>query len=203
MTLTPNQFWHWFRGFAGQLPGDVIPDELQDELLSQLQQVDDRLYFLMATCATPKELIITADGNVEAFPSADALVAEANEVDGWQFFALKPPMGFAFRFQDGPIDLDVSQLWFMPLKSAADPAILGVRMALPDVDFVLKHQSVDAAYTILESALGERAVAEDIAHVEVTDLPPSPADDGYLELPQLAAYVEFHKRQHQCDEDSP
>lgn len=195
MTLTPNQFWLWFRGFASRLPGDDIPDELQDELLSQLQRVDDRLYFLMATGTTPKQLIITADGNTDAFPASDALVAEANDLAGWQFIALKPPMGFAFRFQDGPLDLDVAQLWFMPLKSSSDPKLLGVRIAFPDAGFVLKHQSVDAAYTILESALGERSVAEDIAHVDVADLPESPVDDGYLELPQLAAYIEFHKRQ--------
>lgn len=196
MQLSPSNFWHWFRGFSGRLPTDDIPDALQNELLSQLHRYDSRLYFLMATSSTPKELIITADGDVEAFQAADALVDEAIDMEGWKFFALKPPMGFDFRFQDGPIDLDVSQLWFMPLKSRENPAALGVQIGFPDADFVLDNQSVDAAYTILETAIGERSVANDIAHVTVDDLPKSPEENGYLELPRLPEFIAFYKRRH-------
>ncbi|MFN3148684.1 hypothetical protein [Bremerella sp.] len=194
MQLSPGQFWHWFRGFAGRLPDIDVPESLQDELLEQLQRYDDRLYYLMAVGAEPKELIITAEGNTEAFDSADALVEAALALEGWSFFSLKPPLGFDCRFQDGPIDLDVASLWFMPLMSPSYPDLLGVQIGFPDADFVLDNQSVDAAYTILELAIGERSVAEDIAHVAVDDLPDSPEENGYLELPRLPEFIEFHKR---------
>lgn len=108
----------------------------------------------------------------------------------------KPPIGFDFRFRDGPIDLDVSRLWFMPLKSADDPEALAIQIGFPDADFVLRHQSVDAAYTILETAIGERSCTEDIAQVVVDDLPDSPAESGYLELPRLPDFIAFFKRRH-------
>ncbi len=196
MKLPPSVFWTWFRGFAKRLPAGDIPDSLQDELLSQLQCFDDRLYFLLSTNSAPKELIVTAEGNVAAFDSADAIVAVAPELSGWRFHALKPAMGFDFCHTDGPIALDVSKLWFMPMKSSDDPTALGILVGFPNADFVLKHQSVDTAYTILETALGERSCTRDIAHVAVDDLPEAPVAEGYLKLPRLPEYVAFHKRRH-------
>ncbi|MBI1247459.1 hypothetical protein GC197_06375 [bacterium] len=195
MPLSPARFWNWFRGFADRLPVDEIPDTLQDELLSQLHGYDDRLYFLLSTDSTPRELIVTANGVLAAFEAADALVSAAPDLSGWKFHSLKPPMGFDFRHTDGPISLDVSQLWFVPLTTPQHPAALGVVIGLPDADFVYQHESVDTAYTIISTAIGERECAQEIAHFALTKLPDSPEENGYLELPRLPDYIEFHKRQ--------
>lgn len=199
MNLPPSAFWNWFREFASRLLVDPDPESLLDELLWQLQSFDDRLYFLVSINATPYELIITADGNEAAFASADTLVAAAPELPGWVIHSLKPAKGFSFRHTDGLISLDVSQLWFLPTRSANHPGALGIVLGLPDADFVLEHQSVDTAYTILESAIGERICARDIARVAVDDLPDSPAENGYLELPRLPEFIAFHKRQHHLE----
>jgi hypothetical protein len=196
MSLSPSTFWIWFRRFADQLPHGDVSVALQAELLSQLHRYDGRLYFLICTNALPCELIITAEGRVEAFESADLLVAAAPKLDGWKFIALKPPMGFNFRHTDGPISIDVSNLWFMPTNSSADPSALGVVIAIPDSNFVLKNQSVDTAYTILETSIGERSCTNDIAHVAVDDLPATPEEKGFLRLSQLPGYIAFHKRKH-------
>jgi len=196
MNNSPSIFWNWFRESAKRFLDDELPESLQDELLSQLHSFDDRLYFLLSTNATPKELIITAEGDEAAFPAADRLVAAAPTLPGWTFCSLKPPMGFDFRHTDGPISLDVEQLWFMPTVSSDLPAALGIVLGLPDADFVLEHQSVDTAFTILEVAIGERCCTRDIAHVAVNDLPDDPNANGYLRLPQLPEYVAFHKRRH-------
>jgi hypothetical protein len=97
MSQSPSSFWTWFRGFADRLRHDHVPDAFQDELLSQLHRYDSRLYFLICTNTSPCELIITADGNRDAFSAADSLVAAAPDLDGWTFIAVKPPMGFDFR----------------------------------------------------------------------------------------------------------
>ena len=196
MSLSPTSFWTWFRGFAERISGDVIPDELQGELLSHLHCYDKRLYFLVCTNASPCELIITVEGNRDAFQSADSLVAAAPQIDGWVFIALKPPMGFDFRHKDGLVSLDVSKLWFKPMNSAADPSALGIVVAFPNADFVLENQSVDTAYTILESAIGERSCTDDIAHLAIADLPDEPESKGYLRLSQLPDYIAFHKRKY-------
>ncbi|MDB5335306.1 MAG: hypothetical protein JWN70_925 [Planctomycetaceae bacterium] len=197
MKLPPSTFWIWFRGFADRIPRDDIPNELQDELLSHLRCFDDRLYFLLSTHAVPRELIITADGNVDAFSSADKLVNSAPNLANWQFLSLKPALGFDFRHTDGRISLDASTLWFRPTNSSDDPAKLGVIIGFPDADFVLENQSVDTAYTILETGIGERSCTNDIHRVTVDDLPDDPMSHGYIPLSRLADYVAFHKRRHQ------
>lgn len=191
-------FWTWFRGFAAQLPRGSVPESMQNDLLAELQKFDERLYFLMSTGTSPRELMITADGNKDAFSSADILVGASLPLEGWLFIALKPALGFDFQHTNGPISLNVNQLWFMPTKSKANPSELGLVVAFPNADFVLHHQLIDTAPTILESAIGERAFSNDIAHVAVADLPSSPEDNGFLELPQLTDYIAFHKRR--CDE---
>lgn len=194
MKSTPGNFWLWFRGFATRLTAETISETLQDELLSQLHHYDKRLFFLLSTNTQPHELIVTAEGNSEAFESADTLVAAAPEIANWKFFSLKPPLGFDFRHTDGPISLDVARLWFMPTSSRDAPGALGIVLGLPDADFILEHQSVDTAYCILEASIGERECAREISHVAVDDLPDDPAAGGYLVLPQLPAYIAFHKR---------
>jgi hypothetical protein len=149
MKLPPSAFWTWFQVFAKRIPNHGIADELQNELLSHLQCYDRRLYFQICTNATPRELIITAEGNADAFPSADELVTEAPVIAGWKFISLKPAMGFDFCRTDGVITLDVSKLWFIPTTSNAAPSKIGVIIGFPDADFVLKNQSVVTAYTIL------------------------------------------------------
>jgi hypothetical protein len=127
------------------------------------------------------------------------MVAAAPDLPGWRFYSLKPPMGFDFHHADGPISLDVSQLWFMPLTSSEDPTKLRIVIGFPDADFVLQNQSIDTAYTILETAIGERSCTRDIAHVAVDDLPDAPDAEGYIELPRLPEYIAFHKRRHKIE----
>ena len=188
-------FWTWFSGFASRIQGEYVPESWLDELLGQLQRFDTRLYFLLSNGDLPRELIITADGNKHAFPAAEALVEAAPDLEDWRFIALKPAMGFQFRHTDGPVKLDVSQLWFMPRVSVDDPSSLEIVLAVPDADFVLAQQSVDTAFTILETAIGERSCATDIAEVTVDDIPENPRDHGYLRLPLLPEFIATHKRQ--------
>lgn len=198
MSLSPTTFWDWFCAFADRLPQGNVPDAFQESLLSKLHRYDKRLYFLISTNTAQRELIITADGNKDAFQSAELLVSAAPNLAGWTFIALKPAMGFDFTHSDGPISLDVSKLWFKPTESSDDPPGLGVVLGLPDIDFVLHNQSVDTAYTILETSIGERCCTDDIAQVTVDDLPATPEVSGYLPLPKLPDYIAFHKRRHGC-----
>jgi hypothetical protein len=197
MKLAPSGFWTWFRGFANRLPNDDIPDDLQNELLSHLHCFDDRLYFLMSTNTSPHELIITVEGNANAVSSADKLVNAAPQISNWKFISLKPPMGFNFTHRDGSISLDASKLWFIPTNSSDVAPELGVIIGFPDADFVLENQSVDTAYTILETGIGERSCMNDIHRVTVDDLPDDPESHGYMPLPRLADYIAFHKRRYE------
>ena len=196
MKLPPSTFWKWFRGFAERLPKGDVPNDLQEELLSQLHAFDTRLYFQLCTNTDPHELIITADGNAGVFPVADKLVDAAPTLPNWKFISLKPAMGFAFQHTDGRISLNVSALWFKPTNSKDDPPKLGVIVGFPDADFVLESQSVDTAYTILETGIGERLCTNDLHCVTVDDLPEHPESHGFIPISRLADYIDFHKRRY-------
>ncbi|MCR9199959.1 MAG: hypothetical protein NXI04_15090 [Planctomycetaceae bacterium] len=191
MNDTIDDLWAWFTEFVQRLP-DSFPEAAQEELLSALHQIDDRLFYLVSTESRPRELIVTADGNTSAFEIIEQLIDAAPPSPQWQYFALKPPMGFGFTHRDGPISLRVAELWFKPLKSQDAPTELGVLVGFPDADLVLENQSVDTAWTILETALGERSSALDIAHVAVDDLPEDPRAHRFLPLPELPRYIDFH-----------
>ncbi len=150
----------------------------------------------MSTNSNPHELIITVEGNADAMSSADALVPQLPRYPTGNFISLKPAMGFAFNHRDGRISLDVSKLWFMPTNSNDLPPKLGVIIGFPDAEFVLENQTVDTAYTILETGIGERSCMNDIHRVTVDDLPDDPDAGGYIPLPKLQDYIDFHRRRH-------
>ena len=196
MNSNINDFWLWFSGFADCLPKNDPPEAALDDLLERLHLIDNRIYFELSINTPTKELILTAQGDVDAFPVVDAIVAAAPERDDWSFIALKPPMGFDFTFRNNGVVLNAADVWFLPLKSQSDPNALGLRLGVPDADAIFGAQTVDAAYTILDTGIGERSTATDIQHVAVRNLPDNPEANGYLKLPELTDYIAFHKTKH-------
>ncbi len=47
---------------------------------------------------------------------------------------------------------------------------------------------------ILDAGLGERAASSEVQHVELAALPSEAQEAGYIELPELAAYIAWRKR---------
>lgn len=187
-------FWNWFGGFAARLPEGEPPEEMLDELLGQLHALDERIYFELSTDTPAKELILTAHGDVAVFPVIEAIVDAAPVIETWSFMALTPPMGFDFTHRNNGIELHAAKLWFLPLRIAAQPDALGLRIGVPDADLVIRQETVDTASTILQTGIGERSYTMDIQYIELVDLPDDPAAHGYIELPQLAQYIAWEKQ---------
>ena len=177
MKLPATTFWTWFRGFASRLPDGPLPEHMLE----------------LSTNAPDKELILTAQGDLTVFPEVEAMIDAAPDLDGWTFIALKPALGFHFTHRDNGIALNAAELWFLPLKSKSDPHALAVCLGVPDAEVVFDRQTVDTAFTILETGIGERSCATDIQHVTVDDLPDDPPAHGYIPLLKLADYIEWHK----------
>lgn len=79
------------------------------------------------------------------------------------------------------------------MRNEANPSAIVIELGVPDADLVLTSQSIDIAYTILETGIGARACALDIQQVYVGDLPEDPSAQGYIELPELASYIAWRK----------
>jgi hypothetical protein len=194
---SPNfDFWRWFLDHQVEFNGLSKPDEpFWDLALEKLQEVDKRLWIELSDFATkPREFIVTAEGHTDAFPIAEALIHLAPIVDGWEFLALKPAMGFDFTTSYEGKLFDPRGMWFLPLQSPSRPNWLGIRIGIEDLESADERDARHAVLIILDTALGERSAALDIQHTEVSKLPARPESEGYIELPDLARYILWRNR---------
>jgi hypothetical protein len=163
--------------------------------LLKIKKVDERLWFELSGKTGPmREFVVTAEGEVEAFPIVEELISVAPIVEGWIFVALKPAMGFAFSSLYEGVLFEPSRMWFLPLRSASRPESIGISVGVHGVDRMDRIGAQNAVLKILDTAIGERSAALDIQHTEVSELPPDPVASGYIELPELPAYIAWRKR---------
>lgn len=190
MTSSAAAFWRWVAEHEAELRA-VIAEPTGEEpvleaLLEALHAVDPNLYYLLGGDETGHELIITAEGELKAFPAVQALVAAAPALPGWQFIAFKPPMGCDFVLRHEAASIDANQTWFLP---ATSPSGFGVKLACPS--FTGKHADdyEFAAIELLDVVLGELVAARDVKHLEVVKLPASPETAGFRRLAELPDFL--------------
>lgn len=190
------RFWTWFRANHARLKAMSDADHpFWDTVLAQLQLVHRGLRFEMSDPVRGRrEFVITAEGNSKLFPLVDAMVAAAPSMETWTVVALKPAMGFHFTHRYEGVLYDPRTMWFLPLATQGNPDALGLRIGIPSLRELDQDAAEFAVTIILETGLGERERAADIQHVEVVRLPTDPAKGGYIELPELTAYIAWRKR---------
>lgn len=191
-----EQFWAWF--VAHQLEFAKLGTSNEPfwaVALEHIKKVDKHLWFELSRDRHPaREFIVTAEGYVHSFPTAEELVRLAPTVEGWTFIALKPAEGFRFTTNYEGIQFDPRQMWFLPLENESRPGDLGIQIAVPGLDGMDKTTAHNAVLVILDTGIGERSAALDLQHTAVTQLPTDPASEGYMELPELADYLAWRKK---------
>jgi hypothetical protein len=192
------EFWAWLAGQADQLAKLVQPsDTFWDEVLKHLKAIDEGLWIeLSRPDGTTREFVVTAAGDASLFPLVADVVSAAPALTGWKVIALKPPQGFEFTTNYEGLPLDPRQLWFLPLIRKAAPAALGLRVGVEGLDPARERDALKGVGVVLDTALGERAAALELHHLEVCALPEAPAAQGYFKLAELAHYIEFHHSKH-------
>lgn len=195
-TPTIATFWKWFMKHDATLR--ALPhsgDPFWDTALAQLKLVHGGLWFEMSDPVDKRrEFVITAQGDTRLFPLVDAMVAAAPSIRAWTFVPLKPAMGFDFTHHYEDVLYDPKSMWFLPLEHADRPADLVLRIGIPSLRDIDQEAAEFAVTIILETGLGERERAADVQHTEVVRRPNDPAKDGYIELPELPAYIAWRKR---------
>jgi hypothetical protein len=192
-----SRFWTWFAAHERRLRAmKDSQDALWDTALAELKRVKKGFAFEMSEEAKgSREFVITAqEGDRKLFGVVDAMVAAAPLLRGWTFVALKPAMGFDFTHSYEGVVYDPKAMWFLPLNLTDRPGDLGLRVGVPSLRELDQDAAEFAVTIILETGLGERERAADVQYVEVTRLPNDPAKEGYIELPDLAAYIAWRKR---------
>lgn len=193
----PAIFWRWFQANESRFRDIEVPEkeELLDEFMAQLHEFSDDLWFELGGHPDgPCELIITAEGNLNAFHEVRRLIGAAPHAPGWEFIAFKPAHGFDFVTSYAGLKFAPEATWFLPLESREDPESLGLRVAYAHFDPARRQDFQSATRIILEAGLGELTTAERIQHVEVGLLPSAPEAEGYIEISELSEYLAFHAR---------
>ena len=188
-------FWSWLSDRRADLERLHHPDEpFWDEILGQLAQIHEGIWIEISQDMDPRELVFTAHGDAEVFPSIDALVEDAPNWDGWWFRALKPVSGIIVSTRGDGIDLSPRGFWIMPLRSKKNPSFFGVRVAIPEFnDNQVEDPFINAAWRVIDGLLGERKSAEGINHLEICSLPESPEQLGYAPIERLPEAFERHQ----------
>lgn len=191
------EFWAWIVRNQGRLRETDGKDRqaLFDQLLECLQAFREDLFFEIGGFpGGTTELIITAEGKSDLFDDVRALVASAPALPGWKFIALKPAAGFDFVTVYEGARIDPKTSWFLPLASAEHPDRFGMSLACSTYDATRHDTFRAAAHVVVETALGELAAAERVHYIDVEATPEDPTEDGYIELPQLVAYLDWRDR---------
>lgn len=203
------RFWGWFVANEARFfeVSGAEKEALLDELMEQLHAYHPDLFFQIAMPHDgPAQLIVTAEGQREAFGPLRTLVSAAPGLSGWTVTAFRPASGFDAVTEYEGARVDPRAAWFMPLEAralpgatqsalpgATQPGPLGLRVACADFVEELREEFLGAAQLVLENGLGELAAAEQIAFLDVERTPEAPSERGYLELGALPAYLDWRR----------
>lgn len=188
-----TKFWQLFaRRHAALAQIDSADDPVYDELLEQLQQIDEGLFFEFSAEPGDCELIITAEGNSDLFDLVDSIVDAAPPTDGWTFIALKPKLGFPETVQWDGYVINIAEVRF---ESLCDPETgeFGVRLLVPGLSEEHTEDAHNALLRALDHALGERAFAETIQFTDVAPL--ETATGKSIALTDLEQFIEWRRKQ--------
>jgi hypothetical protein len=186
-----DEFWNWFRNHRAEFDSLVNPDTpFWDVAVNELKRINRLLWIeLSHPDGGTRDFIITVEGHCEAFPIVEAIIARAPQIEGWNFIALKPPMGFDFTTNYEGITFHPSAMWFRILGNSYQPQGLALQIGLPNLTTANRRQAQNAMLIILDTALGERAAATLLHAIDVVPLPNNPSASGYTQLPKLPALI--------------
>ncbi|GEM_PF-6358138 len=197
-------FWNWFKANHERYKNihahgmDTI-NQLLDELITELKKYSEGLFVEIGGRAEPYELIITPQGMRDYFADAEWLVLNSLPVDGWQYFALKPPHGMSFDFRMGDMELKPASIFFKPFVDEEDEESIGICVLHKDFqeeDEERRNALINGLYHCLDSVLGEYSVTLDINFLEFDKLPDGgETQEGILSISELVNYISWRKKE--------
>lgn len=200
--MSPEEkFWKWFESNQSEYlyldtVAPVQKEELLNQLLNRLHEYCDKLYFQVGGNPDKlrRELVITAEGNLEYFEAVEKLIAAAPKFENWRIIAFKQPMGIDFITTYEGLTLDPKSIWFLPLSNSKKPEMIGIRVCIHNYDSNEAKKYKLAVYQILDTILGEKATATEIDYLDVESLSNYDLEkDGLIKLVELPSYLTSKK----------
>ena len=194
-----TKFWNWFikKNKAYTFLNDVDEDDkerLMDELLEQLHQYSENLYFEIGGMpGEDVELIITATGNLEYFDEVETLVNNAPKIPGWRFISFKPATPDNFTSNWEGLNLNTEDIWFGTLTNKKQPGF-GIRVYLKNYDSIKDDERLEPlVYTILETIVGEKSFAVDLEYIDTDLQPNNPEKKALYPIIDLPEHIRLYK----------
>ena len=173
------RFWKWFQSNGQELfNAPTAANPHFDGVKRELSKVRPGLTFEVSRIENGKrELVISADGNRDAFPAVKRLVAAAPSMSNWYVTAFRPRESrslTSLRIEMGGITLDPEDIWF-----AARPPASGSGVELLFAIRGMTTQNIEkymrAAIILMETALGEYDAVMKVRSVRAIKLPDDPS----------------------------
>lgn len=200
-----NSFWNYFKknNFAFLLLKEISKNELETHFINlntQLKKYNNNLGFIIKNGKSKSELIITAHGNPYLFKEVELVVRNAPTIERWKITAFLQPEQDLTRYYEGTdkpfqfynISLKISEMYFLPLENPKNPIDLGICIYINNY-FIHKENAKlrEAIYIQIEHLVGEKTFANDIAFIDITQIPAT--NTSLFELCYLASFIEDFK----------
>jgi hypothetical protein len=191
------EFWTWFEENRSKFTDQTHPnfENHLDELQEHLQAYHEDISFEVGGYddSDEVELIITSFGNSQYFNAVYQLVESAPVIKNWKFTALKPPISpedRLFKTDYYGVELDTSEIHFIPLENQTKPDLIGLRVLVKQMDQSNYGKYYEGILMVIHTLLGEKVAAESIQYVEVMK-----NDDSEDQIPitDLPEYIEWKK----------
>lgn len=194
---TSLKFWDWFKDnnkaytFLNSVDEDV-KEKLLNDFLEQLHKYCDKIYFEIGSAGNEdQELIITAEGDKDYFDQIEHLINTAPSIKGWTFIAFKKPIPGHFKSKWDSLELNTEDMWFEPLSNEQNSNI-GIRIYLKKHDLIKDNEILTTLlYKMLDTILGEKSFALNIAYVETDLQPDDPEEEDMYPILELPEYIDL------------
>jgi hypothetical protein len=179
------RFWEWFAEHSDELMAVATAREkICDALVRQMRKVDRGLMFAFGpTRDGRREFVVSADGIRSVFPAVQKLVAAAPDLPGWKIIAFRPAADLdSITFGDRKMGKD--DIWFHAYSSQGAAA---VDLYIRDYTEATAQPLTQAAFLLLDYALGEYDVETKLGALSFKPLPIDPVAEGlkpFRELPE-------------------
>jgi hypothetical protein len=181
--LSKVHFWEWFKNHHTEYIGMNKKSKKHvrywmNELNAHLRAYYKFFGFTLALDEKgTNKLTITVNGKAVHFKKAEALVAAAPAIEGWQFVALDEPMPVDFMLDEQIKEAGISPQEFSFSFADDDPQSGDIILYHPLCTEENEHIFLRLAEAAIYNLLGERSFAMDIQSVYLCNL--SLAEPGH------------------------
>lgn len=168
LSLSSNEgkFWNWFEANdQGIFNFESDQRRIFDELQKRLKAVHDSLVFEIGRVVEDqREFIISADGDVEAFPFVDKLFEVAPKLARWNIIKFRPRIGLDIKIKMHDRLLSTDEISFL-LERCDDR--IDIELFIDGYDEEFHSEFANIAFILLNCALGEYDVGTKLGDVEI------------------------------------